>query len=95
MMPFLLPAFLPAAFVFFTIPIGIVVHLLVPASHENLRRAVLSSAALLLSLAATLTFYEAFLQFILAHTGRCWCPACGHELRNLTDPVCPTCGQRI
>ena len=94
-MPFLVPAFFPVAIVFFSFPVGILVYLLVPGSHGSLRGSVLELAVLLLSLAATLTFYEAFLQFILAHSGRCWCSACGVELRDLREPVCPACGQRI
>jgi hypothetical protein len=93
MLPVLILAFFPAAVVFVAIPAGIFVYLLVPGG--TLTGRVPTFAVLLLSIAATLTFYEAFLQFILAHTGRCWCSACGHELRNLQEPVCPACAHRI
>jgi serine/threonine-protein kinase len=48
-----------------------------------------------LGLSATLAFHEGFLQFNLAHCGRAWCRVCRGELKNLVEPVCPTCGERI
>ncbi len=50
---------------------------------------------ILLALRVTLGAYELSAQFDLAQSGRSWCRKCSGELRDLVEPICPTCGERI
>ena len=50
---------------------------------------------ILLALRVTLGAYELSAQFDLAQSGRSWCRKCSAELRDLAEPICPTCGERI
>lgn len=49
----------------------------------------------LLALPITLRSYEAAVQHQLSRSGLAWCRKCRNELRDLNDPSCPHCGERI
>lgn len=54
-----------------------------------------SVLALIIPLALMLGRYEIIAQRALSRSGLAWCRKCRNELRNLGDPVCPQCGERI
>ena len=49
----------------------------------------------LLALAITLRGYEEAARYQLSRSGIAWCRRCRSALCNLSEPVCPTCGERI
>lgn len=53
------------------------------------------SIAFLLALAITLRSYEEAARYQLSRSGLAWCRRCRSELRNLSEPVCPKCGERV
>lgn len=53
------------------------------------------SITFLLAMAITLLSNEKAAQHRLSRSGLAWCRKCRNELRDLTAPVCPSCGERI
>jgi serine/threonine protein kinase len=51
--------------------------------------------AILVGTAVALVVYESAAEIALYVSGRSWCRACGGELKDLTEPVCPTCNAKI
>ena len=50
---------------------------------------------ILLALRATIGAHEMGAQVDLVQSGRSWCRKCSAELRDLVEPNCPACGERI
>lgn len=48
-----------------------------------------------IALLITVRSYESAAQYWLSHSGRAWCRKCKAELRELSEPICPACGERI
>jgi hypothetical protein len=75
------------------VSVALILSVLIPGA--SLRGPALFFLPFLIALAITLGSYEAAAQYWLSHSGRAWCRKCMAELRDLSEPVCPVCGERI
>src|SRR6185312_10298105 len=91
MIPILLLTFFLPALVIVAAPLVIILRFVAPGSNGAVTGTVPLFIIAWLAMMLVLAFYEAFLQFDLAHSGRCWCRICGGELKDLVEPVCPIC----
>ena len=74
---------------------GMILKRVYPNSSSDIPDAIVQLTSFFLALRATIASYEASAQYDLARCGRAWCRVCKGELRQLTSPVCPTCGTNI
>jgi serine/threonine protein kinase len=72
---------------------ALILSLIIPGA--SMKGPALFFVTFFIALVITVQSYEAAAQYWLSHSGRAWCRKCKVELRDLSEPICPACGERI